>query len=425
MSSPELRQNDPYDPIIRSPPADHRLSINDNNNIQSPTKDLNESIREANPALNQTVTTPGVASKSLLIQPGQGAQGQMLNRPELRLESQINFMISLISGVTILIIWWNLIFVEAFCLLRFACIPDGVETPMLVMKSMFVIFFFVLLFAPTINYVVRHGDKSGVRCFKYINWLLILAMIILFIVAFAQMGSFGSNDIVEKWSQLSTADRLKYDNDISKLVDINKKNLLLHAIYNIVLTILFVVITIALYNYDFILPERWASDRARKSRVSFAEDSLIVVSKNKPESPYKAQRFRSDITRGLPMELPPIDEERHSLVADSVRRVDLFPSSGYDNYPARDRTFASPDAKRREMDNSNMRSPPAYGTNTVDRNDPRSPQGVTRGGYDDLSLRTRDIGRSENNANPPPGDIEMTTSNYVGNLTRKKRTIGE
>lgn len=92
------------------------------------------------------------------------------------------------------------------------------------------------------------------------------------------MGSFGSDDVVDKWSQLSTNDRLtQYDDDISNLVDVNKKNLLLHAIYNIVLTVLFVVISIALYNYDFILPERWSSDRARKSRVSFAEGILFCL----------------------------------------------------------------------------------------------------------------------------------------------------
>jgi len=102
-------------------------------------------------------------------------------------------------------------------------------------------------------------------------------MIILFIVSFAKMGSFGSDNIIDKWSQLSTADKLKYDNNISKLVDINKKNLLLHAIYNIVLTVLFVVITIAMYNYDFILPERWSMDRARRSRVSFAEGIFLVI----------------------------------------------------------------------------------------------------------------------------------------------------
>ena len=93
------------------PPADQRLSIG---GPQSPSKDLNESISQTNPALNQSATNAGPPSKSLLVKPGQDPQGQMLNRPEVRLESQINFMISLISGVTILIIWWNLIFVEAF-----------------------------------------------------------------------------------------------------------------------------------------------------------------------------------------------------------------------------------------------------------------------------------------------------------------------
>ena len=69
-----------------------------------------------------------------------------------------------------------------------------------------------------------------------------------------------------------------------------------------------------------------------------------------------------------------------------------------------------------------MRSPPGYGANTADRNYPRSPQDM-RGGYDDANLRTRDLGRGDNN--PAPADIEMVTSNYVGNLTRKKRTLGE
>lgn len=101
------------------------------------------------------------------------------------------------------------------------------------------------------------------------------------------------------------------------------------------------------------------------------------------------------------------------------------PTSTYDNYPVRDRTFASPDHQnRRDFDDPSFRSP-GYGSGQADRNYPKSPQGLTRGGYDNEDLRTRDqidLNRGENN---PINEIEMATSNYVGNLTRKKRTLGE
>jgi len=153
--------------------------------------------------------------------------------------------------------------------LRFACIPDGVETPMFVMKSMFVIFFFTLIFAPTINYVSKHGDKFGVKFFKFLNLALILATIILFIIALSLMGSFGQDDIIVKWSEMSNLEKSKFDDDMENLIDTNKTNLLLHAIYNIVLAVLFVLLTIVLYNFDYVLPVRWVT--AAKSRISFAE----------------------------------------------------------------------------------------------------------------------------------------------------------
>ncbi len=152
--------------------------------------------------------------------------------------------------------------------------------------------------------------------------------------------------------------------------------------------------------------------------------------------------------RSRALDLPQIDEEKASLIGDShirkniienshihpiLAQVNLFkPTSAYDNspvpydnYPVRDRTFASPDHQnRRDFDNSSMRSPP-FGSGQADRNYPRSPQGVTRGGYDNEDLRTRDQRDPNRGENNPINEIEMATSNYVGNLQRKKRTLGE
>ena len=83
------------------------------------------------------------------------------------------------------------------------------------------------------------------------------------------MGSFGQDDIIVKWSEMSNLEKSKFDDDMENLIDTNKTNLLLHAIYNIVLAVLFVLLTIVLYNFDYVLPVRWVT--AAKSRISFAE----------------------------------------------------------------------------------------------------------------------------------------------------------
>jgi len=286
------------------------------------------------------------------------------------------------------------------------------------MKSMFVIFFFVLIFAPTIHYVAKHGDKSGVRFFKFLNLALIIAMVVLFIVAFSLMGSFGQDKIIDKWAQLSSMDKLKYNDDINNLVDINKKNLLLHAIYNIVLTVLFVVVTIALYNYDFVLPNRWV--RSGKSRVSFVEDSLIVVPRKK-QVELGANKRRSE-PKNRTLDLPAINEEKTSLMGDNrLPEVSLFPTSNYQNEQVINRTFGeSPERQKREFEDPALRSS-TFGADP-ERYPNRSPE-MTRG-YDDEGLRSRNMeGGVSNNR---MADIEMTKTTYMNNPNNppKKRQFG-
>jgi len=384
---------------------------------------MNQTLNQSNHPLNQTMNF-NPQSKSLLVSPNKNQQNQDISSGDA-LDQRINRYIFVVSVLTIFIIWWNIIFIEAFCLLRFACIPDGVETPMFVMKSMFVIFFFTLIFAPTINYVSKHGDKFGVKFFKFVNLALILATIILFIIALSLMGSFGEDDIIVKWSEMSTQEKAKFDDNIQILIDKNKTNLLLHAIYNIVLAILFVLLTVVLYNFDYALPVRWIT--AAKSRVSFAEDSLIVFSRKmaeleKQEKRRKAIRLSAMRTRNL--DLPPINEERTSLMRDRpIPEVGLF-QSGYDDEAARNRSFG--EIPRRDFDERRS----TFG-NSPDRNYPRSPDQIPREyprEYDD-GYRSRNTGFGMNSGsinNPRMGDIEMTSSNYMGNQdgTLKRRQIG-
>ena len=137
-----------------------------------------------------------------------------------------------------------------------------------------VIFFLTLIFSGLTLYVTRHADKSGVGFFKVLNIFYIIALVILFIVSFFYVGSYSTSKIITKWSALSSYDRLNYDNNVNNLLTRNKSNLLLHAIYNIGLTILFVLQTIFLFIYDHRLPEVWI--REGESRVTMQKGNKFL-----------------------------------------------------------------------------------------------------------------------------------------------------
>ena len=85
------------------------------------------------------------------------------------------------------------------------------------------------------------------------------------------MGSYTSSKVITKWSAMSSYDRLNYKNNVNNLLSKNKSNLLLHAIYNIGLVILFVLQTIFLFIYDHYLPEVWI--REGESRLTMQQSN--------------------------------------------------------------------------------------------------------------------------------------------------------
>lgn len=135
-----------------------------------------------------------------------------------------------------------------------------------------------MLLGPGTHYIVQKGDKDGAFFFKIVNIMFIVALVVIFVVSFFLMGGFDSDKILDKWAALTALEKLKFDDDIQNLVDKNKKNLLLHAIYNIVLTILFVILTCLLFAFDSNLPKVWF--RVAKARNSLAEGiqfSILIL----------------------------------------------------------------------------------------------------------------------------------------------------
>jgi len=73
---------------------------------------MNQTLNQSNHPLNQTMNF-NPQSKSLLVSPNKNQQNQDISSGDA-LDQRINRYIFVVSVLTIFIIWWNIIFIEAF-----------------------------------------------------------------------------------------------------------------------------------------------------------------------------------------------------------------------------------------------------------------------------------------------------------------------
>lgn len=154
-------------------------------------------------------------------------------------------------------------------MIRYSCLPDDIESTDFVTSSLGAIFFLTLFLSAWSYYVSQKGDKAGVGFFRYFNVVYIVLTLILAIVSFTSVASIDSNDLIDEWAKLAERDKLHFENDIDELVSTNKVNASLHAIYNIILAILFALETCTMQSLYSALPENWA--RPVYSKISFQQ----------------------------------------------------------------------------------------------------------------------------------------------------------
>lgn len=115
----------------------------------------------------------------------------------------------------------------------------------------------------------QKGDKVGIGFFRYFNVGYILLTVIFAIVSFTSVASIGADDLTDEWAKLTDLDKLHFNNDINDLVHENRLNASLHAIYNVVLAILFALLTCTMQALHTALPENWA--KPVYSKISFQQ----------------------------------------------------------------------------------------------------------------------------------------------------------
>jgi hypothetical protein len=180
---------------------------------------------------------------------------------------------------------WNIIFVEyfwyrgIFCfiysLIRFTCLPDGVEASTFVVNSMTVIFFITLFKLISIYHATQKADKSAIGIFRILNIIFILATIILALISFVTLNQMTSSTVSSIWAQLDSLDQLYYNDNMENLYGYYKNSALFHGIYNIILAILFFIMTWLMHSFYTTLPDNWA--RPLKSTISFEKGKINYV----------------------------------------------------------------------------------------------------------------------------------------------------
>jgi len=108
------------DPILfyLKSPHEHpeRSSIPENQAInQSPEREsvpMNQTLNQSHQPLNQTMNF-NAQPRSLLVSPKKNQQNQAISSDQAQ-DQRINRYLTIISVLTVLIIWWNIIFIEAF-----------------------------------------------------------------------------------------------------------------------------------------------------------------------------------------------------------------------------------------------------------------------------------------------------------------------